>query len=107
MYDPSVLSPGSIMPAYPWLFENQVDFEDTPKKIRAMQTLGVPYPEGYDKVAVEDARRQGREIVAELKKSGVEEVAPLGEDDEIVAVIAYLQRIGTDIKAKPKAEAKK
>ncbi|MEO5643725.1 MAG: cytochrome-c oxidase, cbb3-type subunit I [Bacteroidia bacterium] len=100
MFDPTSMSPGSIMPSYPWLFSDKIDYEVTPKKIRAMQILGVPYPAGYDKICVEDARKQGELIVANLKKAKVQEVEPLSADDEIVAVIAYLQRMGTDIKAK-------
>ncbi|HET6992608.1 MAG TPA: cytochrome-c oxidase, cbb3-type subunit II, partial [Bacteroidia bacterium] len=107
LFDPTSMSPGSIMPSYPWLFENKIDYETTPKKIRAMQTLGVPYPQDYDKTCVADARRQAQTIVNNLKKSKVQEVAPLSPDNEIIAVIAYLQRMGTDIKAKPQLAAKK
>ncbi|MEP7317986.1 MAG: cytochrome-c oxidase, cbb3-type subunit I, partial [Panacibacter sp.] len=42
MFDPRIMSPGSIMPAYPWLMDNKLDTSSTPAKIRAMQTLGVP-----------------------------------------------------------------
>jgi cytochrome c oxidase cbb3-type subunit I/II len=107
MFDPTIVSPGSIMPAYPWLFDNQVDFTQTPVKIRAMQTLGVPYTAGYDQLAVADARRQGEQIVKGLRESKVMEVAPLTPEDEIVALIAYMQRLGTDIKAKPKTPESK
>jgi len=55
--------------------------------------LGVPYPEGYDETAIDDLRVQAESIVAGLKESGVE-VLP---ETEIVALIAYLQRLGTDI----------
>lgn len=107
MFDPTSMSPGSIMPSYPWLFTDKLDYSVTPKKIRAMQTLGVPYPKDYDKICVEDARRQAKKIVTQLKddlkKAKEPEIAPLSPDNEIVAVIAYLQRLGTDIKAKPKA----
>lgn len=104
MYDPTSMSPGSIMPAYPWLFDNKIDYSVTPKKILAMQTLGVPYPKDYDKQCVADARKQGESIVANLKKSKVQQVSPLSADDEIIAVIAYLQRMGTDIKVKASAD---
>lgn len=107
MFDPTSMSPGSIMPSYPWLFDNKINFEDTPKKIRAMQTLGVPYPAGYDKICVAEARKQGETIVDNLKKAKVQEVAPLSADNEIVALIAYLQRMGTDIKAKPQTAENK
>ena len=47
MKDPTSMSPGSIMPPFPWLITDQLDTGSTPTKIRAMQTLGVPYPAGY------------------------------------------------------------
>ncbi len=93
--DPGSTSPGSIMPAYPWLITDKVDWSQTPGKIRAMQKLGVPYPEGYDKQANDDLRRQAEEIVLGLQSMGV----PDAEwDMKIIALIAYLQRLGTDIK---------
>jgi cytochrome c oxidase cbb3-type subunit I/II len=61
-----------------------------------MQTLGTPYPAEYDKKALNDLRRQAEEISIRLQESGIQ-VPP---DREIVALIAYLQRLGTDIKAK-------
>ena len=60
-----------------------------------MQALGVPYPEGYDVIALADLTKQADGIVANLKEAGVE-VMP---NTEIVALISYLQRLGTDIKA--------
>ncbi|HCX22389.1 MAG TPA: cytochrome C oxidase Cbb3, partial [Cytophagales bacterium] len=51
MLDPTSMSPGSIMPRYPWLFEQNWDKELTPAKIEAMQTLGVPYEEGFAEVS--------------------------------------------------------
>jgi cytochrome c oxidase cbb3-type subunit I/II len=100
LFDPSSMSPGSIMPSYPWLFDSKIDYSVTPKKIAAMKTLGVPYPEGYENKCVSDAKKQAEIIVDNLKKSKVQEVAPLSADNEIVALIAYLQRLGTDIKVK-------
>jgi cytochrome c oxidase cbb3-type subunit I/II len=94
MLDPGSMSPGSIMPSYPWLFADKIDTTMTPKKIRAMQTLGVPYPEGFDKVANADLLDQGKKIKASLKKDKLD----VNERAEIVALIAYLQRMGTDIK---------
>ncbi len=93
MYDPRSMSPGSIMPSYPWLVENDLDLSTTPKKIRAMQTLGVPYPEGFDEIANEKLLEQADEIVARLKEADIE----VSNTKEIVALIAYMQRLGTDI----------
>jgi cytochrome c oxidase cbb3-type subunit I/II len=102
MYDPTSMSPGSIMPPYPWLFEQKYDKEEVKGKIAAMRTLGVPYPEGYEQeMALKDIDKQAQRIVASLNKDGIQNVAP---DDEIVALIAYLQRLGTDIQ-KVDAEA--
>lgn len=94
MYEPKSMSPGSIMPPYPWLFRRTLDVSITGAKIRAMQSMGVPYPEGYDKIANQDIEKQAKEIAARLKADKIE-VKP---DREIIALIAYLQRLGTDIK---------
>ncbi|TVP50998.1 MAG: cytochrome-c oxidase, cbb3-type subunit I [Mongoliibacter sp.] len=94
MVDPRSMSPGSLMPPYPWMATSTMDHKDLPAKIRTLQKLGVPYPEGYDAQANADLELQANQIVANLKDSGIE-VMP---DTEIVALIAYLQRLGTDIK---------
>ncbi|GGK56063.1 cytochrome-c oxidase, cbb3-type subunit I [Rufibacter glacialis] len=94
MLDPTSMSPGSIMPAYPWLFEKDLDTSDTQAKIEVLTNLGTPYAPGYAERANEDLMRQAREIAADLKKENIE-VKP---EKEIVALIAYLQRLGTDIK---------
>ncbi|OIR12056.1 hypothetical protein GALL_63070 [mine drainage metagenome] len=99
MWDPRSMSPGSIMPNYTWLFDNKIDTSITPAKIRAMQTLGVPYPEGYDKKANADLMEQAKAIKENLKKDKIDAPA----DREIIALIAYLQRVGTDIKGQQKA----
>ncbi len=90
---PKEINPQTIMPAYPWFAKNSVDLTDIPKKIRAMQTLGVPYAPGYDQKAVADYKQEAQSIVAELKASGVEITA----DKEIIAMIAYLHKLGRDI----------
>lgn len=95
MLDPTSMSPGSIMPSYPWLFEDRVDVASTVGKIKAMQKLGVPYPEGYSAIAAKDMEKQANEIAANLKKDGITTLP----DREIVSLIAYLQRLGKDIKA--------
>ncbi len=98
MYDPRSMSPGSLMPQYVWLLDNKLDIASTPAKIRAMQTLGVPYPKDYDKIANDDLMKQAESIAASLKKDKIE----TPPDAEIVALIAYLQRVGKDIKSEPK-----
>jgi cytochrome c oxidase cbb3-type subunit I/II len=81
--------------------KNDIEKDITPAKIRAMQTLGVPYPEGYDKIANADLEKQAKKIVANLAKDNIK-VSP---DKEIIALIAYLQRMGTDIKLEQKTAA--
>ncbi len=93
MYEPESMSPGSIMPAYPWLLEDDLEAGNTEAVINAMRTLGVPYAPGYEKQALADLAEQSAEIAARLKESGIE-VKP---EKEIIALIAYLQRLGTDI----------
>jgi cytochrome c oxidase cbb3-type subunit I/II len=88
------MSPGSLMPAYPWLIDDKLNSSSTERKIRIMQSLGVPYPSDYDKMALQDLHRQAEEITARLKESGID----IDPEKEIIALIAYLQRLGTDIK---------
>ncbi len=102
MQDPRQISPGSIMPSYAWLQENDLDITTTEAKINAMKTLGVPYPEGYGKIANDDLMKQAQEITADLNKNG----APVTPEKEIVAMIAYLQRLGIDIKGDKTADMK-
>ncbi len=94
MENPSSISPGSIMPAYPWLYTQDLDVSKTEAKILAMQTLGVPYPKNYEKIALEDLQVQADSISKDLLNSG----AVAEPNKEIIALIAYLQRLGTDIK---------
>jgi len=93
MLDATSMSPGSIMPPYPWLFENDLDASQLADKINAMRTLGVPYPEGYEEQAMADLDQQANEIMETLAESGIE----VKKEREIIALIAYLQRLGTDI----------
>jgi cytochrome c oxidase cbb3-type subunit I/II len=100
MLDPTTMADGSIMPKYPWLFENEYDLASTKSKIHAMRQLGVPYPEGYEAQAPEDAKKQAQQIVDNLAKDKIK----ISSDKEIIALIAYLQRVGKDIKSMPKTE---
>jgi cytochrome c oxidase cbb3-type subunit I/II len=94
MLAPDAVSTGSIMPAYPWLFEQEIDRDMTAAKISALRTVGVPYEKGYELTANDDLDKQAAEISTSLKADGIE-VMPQAE---IVALIAYLQRLGKDIK---------
>ncbi len=97
LMDPRTMSPGSIMPNYDWLIDQKLDTTTTAVKIRAMQTFGVPYPDGYAAIANKDLDIQAKEISANLAIDKIK----VGSDKEIIAIIAYLQRLGTDIKNKP------
>lgn len=99
MYDPRSVSDGSIMPAYPWLLEKSYDTTTTAAKINAMITLGVPYEEGYAVVANEDVVKQANEIVEDMRSLLEEDGFEVAADREIVALIAYLQRLGRDIES--------
>jgi cytochrome c oxidase cbb3-type subunit I/II len=96
MMDPRTMSPGSIMPNYDWLLDQKLDTTTTAAKIRAMQKLGVPYLKGYDAIANQDLDKQSEEIAANLALDKIK----VKKDKEIVAIIAYLQRLGIDIKNK-------
>ncbi|HNQ41526.1 MAG TPA: cytochrome-c oxidase, cbb3-type subunit I [Saprospiraceae bacterium] len=100
MLEPESMAPGSIMPPYPWLFEKSVDAGTTMSKIHAMRKLGVPYPEGYESKANADMKKQAEKIAENLKKDKL----TISPDKEIIALIAYLQRLGTDAKTINNAE---
>lgn len=111
MIRPKDVSEESLMPAYPWLREDNLDVALTEKKISAMRTLGVPYAEGYEKTALNDLKTQADAIAQEIVDAYSDD--DLGgldrkvfkdqiKDKEIIALIAYLQRLGTDIKVENK-----
>ncbi len=102
MLAPDAVSTGSIMPAYPWLFEQVVDKGTTKAKINALRRIGVPYEEGYEERANDDFDKQAGEVARSLKADGIE-VAP---ETEIIALIAYLQRLGVDIKGEGTATSR-
>ena len=115
MFNPQLISPGSIMPRYQWLIRNKLDISDIQDKLKVMVTLGVPYSEEDVENAVEDLKSQAVDIEINLledpgfaenykadkeaAKEAGEEFVPINQK-EIVALIAYLQRLGTDIKVK-------
>ncbi|MEZ4796500.1 MAG: cytochrome-c oxidase, cbb3-type subunit I [Flavobacteriaceae bacterium] len=112
MYDPQSTSSGSIMPAYQWLVRNTLDKSQTEAKMRTMVKLGVPYSEDDILNAQANMLEQGTQIEQNLysdpdfaetyeadKKAGGSEFVEM-RNREIVALIAYLQRLGTDIKVK-------
>ena len=92
MEDPVKTSPGSIMPRYPWLLDAPLDLSLTQRKMKAMKVLGVPYTPKEIADGTWNARVQAKEIVANLAEAKIE----ADPNTEIIALIAYLQRMGTD-----------
>ena len=114
-YDPQTTSAGSIMPSYKWLINNKHDRSDIKAKLRGMVSIGVPYTEEDIDRAEEWMNEQAKQIEQNLyndpdfvaayeadkeysEENGLEFVEM--KDREVVALIAYLQRLGTDIKLK-------
>jgi cytochrome c oxidase cbb3-type subunit I/II len=96
MDDPRSTSPGSIMPRYPWLLTQKLDTSSLPSRLGALRKVGVPYPEGFENgPAQKELEAQSKQVVLGLKVGSVE----AQPDREIIAMIAYLQRLGKDIKA--------
>ena len=94
MMNPRNPSPGSIMPAYGWLIDQTLNSSNTQDKLKAMKTLGVPYSDEEIANCNKILSDQAEKITANLQKDGI----AVTSDKEIIALIAYLQRIGTDIK---------
>ncbi len=116
LWDPQSTSAGSIMPGYKWLFDNkEMDYSNIEGKMKAMKTLGVPYSDEQIASAKAAILAQGMQIEKNLytdpdfvksyedsKKAAAakgEKFVPMHQR-EVVALIAYLQRLGTDIKVK-------
>lgn len=95
--DPQKMNEQSIMPNYAWFAKNEIDVDIIPAKIRAMQTLGVPYPEGYDQIALDDLMKQARLIADDLKASNID----IEPTKQMVAMIAYMHKLGKDIALPP------
>ncbi len=101
MLEPQSTTPGSIMPKYSWLYDDEIDSYSTAAKLRALKTLGAPYSDDEIKSARSILEKQAKTITDELISQGVS--APPGlEKKEIIALIAYLQRLGTDISSNKK-----
>ncbi|HSI03002.1 MAG TPA: cytochrome-c oxidase, cbb3-type subunit II, partial [Myxococcota bacterium] len=95
MADPRAIAPQSIMPAYAWLLADDIDFGVVQQRVDAMAMLGVPYGNAV-LTAEKDARDQAQVVAREIE----EQNGPKGlGEKQIVALIAYLQRLGADIRA--------
>jgi cytochrome c oxidase cbb3-type subunit I/II len=121
-YDPQSISPGSIMPSYKWLIKDKLDTSNTENKMEAMVTLGVPYSKDEIANAQASMHAQGKQIEENLyqdpdfaasyeadkkyaKENGLDFIEM--KDREITAMIAYIQRLGTDIKVKDEQKISK
>lgn len=100
MEDPRLTTPNSIMPKYGWLLTKDVDFSKTQKKVEVSMMLGVPYKPWEAENAVELAKKQAKEIADEVASQDANYQGL--EDKQIIALVAYLQRLGVDIKKEEK-----
>ncbi len=108
MINPRSTSDGSIMPAYPWLLDTKTDIKALPKKIAVLAQLGVPYDETMSKdVIIDKAKFQALKISRDLLAADEiilpDDIEKIDDDTEIVgalaereiiALIAYLQKLG-------------
>ena len=98
--EPSSMSEGSIMPAYSFMLEQNLDTSTTVAKINAMRTLGVPYEKGYENIANRELMTQAKEISMLLNNDSIR----ISPNKEVIALISYLQRLGTDISKNANAQ---
>jgi len=95
--NPRAITANSIMPAYEHFLTKKIDFDGIQKRVDVMVMLGVPYGDAVNSAAA-IARAQAGLIAATIASQG----GPANlEDKEIVAIVAYMQRLGRDIKAQP------
>jgi cytochrome c oxidase cbb3-type subunit I/II len=102
--NPRQTSDGSNMPNYPWLYESKTDFKSLPKKIAVQQKIGVPWPAMTKDEIEQSAREQAMEIAANLVQGGVlldsndklqgDELRNYLSEQKVVALIAYMQKLG-------------
>ena len=90
LVDPRAITPGSNMPPYAHFADKKVDLSRTGEKMSALQSIGVPYKDADIRSAQDDAKMQGTIVAADLANEGVK----VDPDTQMVAVIAYLQRLG-------------
>ena len=91
--EPSSMSEGSTMPAYAFMLTQELDTSNTAAKINAMRTLGVPYEKGFEQKANAHLMEQANRIVNNLTNDSIR----ISPNKEVIALIAYMQRLGTDI----------
>ncbi|MCO5060701.1 MAG: cytochrome-c oxidase, cbb3-type subunit I [Kiritimatiellae bacterium] len=98
MEDPRQMSVGSIMPAYPWMLHNKLKVSQIQTKMAKLKAIGTPYTDEEIAAAPATMMAQAEEIAARLRTQLPDRAAQIHADREIIAMIAYLQRLGTDIR---------
>jgi cytochrome c oxidase cbb3-type subunit I/II len=109
--NPRSISEDSNMPNYPWLFETKTNFKALPKKIAVQQKIGVPWPAMSKDEIEQNAREQAMEIATNLVQGGVyleakpdlkgDELRNYLAEQEVIALIAYMQKLGAYREVKP------
>jgi cytochrome c oxidase cbb3-type subunit I/II len=98
--EPQKVTDKSIMPSYAWLLEKPLNFDDIPARMKAMRILGVPYTQNHVDTGVQQAKTQAAEIAAKIEQ----DKGPGGlADKQVVALIAYVDRLGKDLFQTPPA----
>jgi cytochrome c oxidase cbb3-type subunit I/II len=92
----------SIMPNYAWLLESKAELDAIPQRMRGMRMLGVPYTDEQIEKSVQNAEKQADEIVAKIKEY---EPPKDFREKKVIALIAYLDKLGRDISQPPPAAA--
>lgn len=95
MENPRAMEPASIMPSYPWLLKDKLDKSELQAKMAALRKLGTPYTDEEIEKALDRSRYQAKAIARRLSADGIKDV---DHEVEVIALIAYLQRLGSDIK---------
>lgn len=110
MRNPRDVFKDSIMPSYPWMITNAIDFDKVAASVRAMSRLGVPYSKKEIKNSIALAKAQAAQVAMKIVNKDQPELSKFTakerkrfealKNKEIVALIAYLRRLGTDISKK-------
>jgi len=93
MKNPQEVLTGSIMPSYGWLYKTKIDYESLPRKLGIMQMLNVPYSDAEVEQALNNAKDDAKQIADGLRAEGEN----VKDDQEILALIAYLQALGQTV----------
>ena len=105
--DPTAFVDGSVMPSYSHLLDAKIDFDEVAQQVKTARLLGVAYEEEMD-VYLQSARDHAERVAADIVSSGgtIRRGEVMTLESKAVALIAYLQRLGTDISAPVTADSK-